>query len=136
MDYELLKLREYDYWTAYLNESQAYLGRLYVAAKRDGDLDLMDSTDMERHELVYICRDAKRALQDLFKPDRLNYAALSNTWHHLHVHLIPRYAAPRTYEGTTFTDPRPDGAPWPYDKEFKVPEPVLFKIRDELKARL
>jgi diadenosine tetraphosphate (Ap4A) HIT family hydrolase len=131
-DYERLRLKEFRHWRAYLHESQAYLGRLYLAAVRDDDVDFLQMTLKERQEFLDIGRRVKAALRGLFQPDRINYAALSNTWNHLHVHIIPRYQAPRVFDGITFTDPRPTGAPWPYDKEFRIPEATLLHIRDEL----
>ncbi len=33
-----------------------------------------------------------RALQAAFHPDKVNYGAYGDTGHHLHFHLVPKYA--------------------------------------------
>lgn len=136
MDYEQFKLADFTHWAAYLHVSQNYLGRLYLAAKRDGDIDFLDMRVEEQSDFFESGGKVKRALDDLFQPDRLNYASLQNEWPHLHVHVIPRYASPRTFDGITFTDERWGKNYAPYDKSFTVPEATLFRIRDELAARL
>lgn len=64
------------------------------------DLDAMQRTQLTA-EIDAVCR----ALKALFKPDKLNVAALGNMVSQLHVHVIARYiddiAWPRPVWGTT-----------------------------------
>ena len=133
-DFERLLIHEGTYWSIYLHENQCYLGRAYLWAKRDDDVDLMERTPEERDEFFSIGRALKGALRVAFNPDRLNYAALSNTSSHLHVHVIPRYDAPRVFLRQEFVDKNPGKNYAPYDKEFTVDYPTLRGIREILRA--
>ena len=129
-DYETLKIASYEHWTVYVHESQYFLGRCYIWSKRPGLVDLTDTTTKEWDELKTIGQEIKGALTRTFSPDFFNWAALGNVSPQCHLHLIPRYASPRTFTGHTFTD-RLWGANYAsYDKSFVVDDPVLFAIRD------
>jgi len=130
--YARFKLKEYTHWSVYLFENQCRLGRCYIWAKRTDDVDIVEMSAEERDEFFLICGKLKAALNQLFQPTRLNYAALSNEAHHLHVHVIPRYDVDKELGGVTFKDTNKRGAPWPYDKSFTIPEELLLKIRDDI----
>lgn len=78
----------------------------------------------------------KKALSELFNPDRLNYVNLQNEWHHLHIHIIPRYASSRSFDGITFVDEKWGKNYAPYNKDFKVSEATLFRMRDVINEKL
>jgi diadenosine tetraphosphate (Ap4A) HIT family hydrolase len=40
-----------------------------------------------------------------FQPDHFNYAFLQNQDRQVHLHIIPSYAAGRSFAGVTFEDP-------------------------------
>lgn len=104
-DYRQFIVKEYRYWRVYVHENQSYLGRVYIWLKRDEDIDFfLETTKEERTEFDEIAKALAEALKQLFQPDRLNWAALSNTANHCHVHLIPRYKTPRQFAGIEFTD--------------------------------
>ncbi len=44
-------------------------------------------------------------LTEAFRPDHFSYAFLQNQDRHVHLHVVPRYAALRAFAGTTFQDP-------------------------------
>lgn len=60
---------------------------------------------------------ATAALRSLFAPDHFNYAFLQNQDRHVHLHVIPRYAAERSFAGEVFTDPD-------YPAHYAVPSPI------------
>lgn len=73
---------------------------------------LIDFHDLGPGDLATICDEvvrASRALQALFKPDKINVAALGNLVPQLHVHVVARFtddpAWPRPVWGTL--PPRP-----------------------------
>ncbi len=70
------------------------------------------------------------------KPDKMNYAALSNTSPVIHMHIIPRYKVAREFNGISFKDARWGQNYAPYDCSFSINESILFKIRDDLKGQL
>lgn len=102
IDYNELKIKEYKFWNLYLNEFQCYLGRVCLVAKRSDAKDFIEITLEERDEFFHIAKKFNDAIQKLFKPDLMNYAALGNNYNHLHVHLIPRYETERIFNGIKF----------------------------------
>jgi diadenosine tetraphosphate (Ap4A) HIT family hydrolase len=89
-----------------------------------------------RDELFSIGEEVKAALKALFQPDKMNYAALSNTSPKIHLHVVPRYKDSREFNGMIFSDTRWGKNYAPYDRSFALEEPTLFKIRDALKERM
>lgn len=102
-----LMLADFEYWLVSLRPQQPTLGSLVLTPKRQcykvGDL-----TPDETTELSKIFRETELLLTDLFAFDKINYLALMMVDAQVHFHIIPRYAAPRTFASVTFTD-----AEWP-----------------------
>lgn len=137
MDYEKLKIKSYKHWDLYLHENQCYLGRTFIQLKGEkGVEDFLDIKGEAREEFFAIGEAVKKALTFLFKPDKMNYAALSNNSPVIHVHVVPRYKAPREFAGMTFEDTRWGKNYAPYDRSFVISEEILFKIGDVLKEQL
>ena len=133
VDYEQYKIKSYRHWEVYLHENQCYLGRVFVLLKDDeGIEDFLAVEGEARDEFFLICKELKAALKTLFKPDKMNYAALSNTSENIHVHFVPRYKEPRGFNGVTFVDQRWGKNYAPYDRLFTLEESILFKIKDAL----
>lgn len=136
MDYDQLKIKSYNHWDVYLHENQCYLGRVFVLLKDDSGVEDFLAIDGEvREEFFLIGEKVKIALKTLFKPDKMNYAALSNTSKKIHVHFVPRYKEAREFNGVVFNDQRWGKNYAPYDS-FVLEESILFKIRDALKEHL
>jgi diadenosine tetraphosphate (Ap4A) HIT family hydrolase len=137
VDYEQLRIKSYKYWDLYLHENQCYLGRVFVQLKDDiGVDDFLAIQGEAREEFFFIGEQVKSALNTLFQPDKMNYAALSNNSPVIHVHIVPRYKESREFAGMVFKDERWGQNYAPYDKSFTVDESVLFQIRDALKENL
>lgn len=137
VDYEQLRIKSYKHWDLYLHENQCYLGRTFVQLKEVEGVDDFLAIDGDvRDEFFLIGQEMKTALNILFKPDKMNYAALSNTSPVIHVHIIPRYKEPREFAGLLFKDSRWGQNYAPYDKSFATNQDVLFKIRDAIKEQL
>lgn len=136
MDYEKYKIKDYKHWTVYLHTDQYYLGRVYVWAKRGDALDFIEMASEEREEFFEIGQAVNKVLKELLQPDLMNYAALANVARHLHVHLIPRYASPRSFDDVQFVDERWGQNYAPYNRDFRVQERVLLRIRDAIKEKL
>ena len=63
-----------------------------VLVPRVADIvEIIDLDAAQRTQLTAEIDTACRALRDLFKPDKLNVAALGNLVQQLHVHVIARY---------------------------------------------
>ena len=137
VDYEQLKIKSYKHWDLYLHENQCYLGRVFVLLKNEAGVeDFMAIEGEARDEFFQIGADIKAALKTLFQPDKMNYAALSNTSPAIHLHIVPRYQGVREFGGVVFKDTRWGSNYAPYDRSFELDETVLFQIRDALKGQL
>jgi diadenosine tetraphosphate (Ap4A) HIT family hydrolase len=136
LTYEDLIILKGTYWTVFLHgQSPYYLGRMYIWLKRDV-VDLMDISREERDELFVIGQKLKEALAKLSHPDLFNYAALGNESPHVHVHLVPRYAGAREFDGITFSDDQWGSNYVPFDRQFSVPDETLIKLRDTIRDLL
>ena len=97
-------------WRLILNREQDLLGKCFIAARRH--VELPTALDPpEWADLLDVVRGVERRLRAAFQPDHFNFAFLGNIDRHLHLHVMPRYAAPRTVDGVDFTD---DGWPGHY----------------------
>ena len=133
IDYELLKIKSYEYWDVYLHENQCYLGRVFVQLRDDaGVSDFLDISDEAQKEFFKVGKAIKEALKKLFSPDRMNYAALSNVSSTIHVHIIPRYQDPRIFHGLKFVDIRWGQNYAPYDKLFVLDQKMLLAIKESI----
>jgi diadenosine tetraphosphate (Ap4A) HIT family hydrolase len=135
VDYDLLKIKSYEHWALFLHENQCYLGRVFLLLKdasAEGIEDFMGITGAIREEFFLAGEAIKSAQRTLFEPDKMNYAALSNTSPKIHVHMVPRYKTPRVFEGVTFEDARWGSNYAPYERTFNLDTDVLYCIRDAL----
>lgn len=64
---------------------------LVLVPRVPGAVELVDLSDAEQATLTRELSMASRTLQALFKPDKLNVAALGNVVPQLHVHVIARF---------------------------------------------
>lgn len=92
------------HWSIALNLNQNLLGKVMVVANRHVE-DVTELDSDEWRTLQDEVRRLKRALDQLFAPDRYNFAFLMNMDPHVHLHVIPRYVEAREWRGETFTDP-------------------------------
>ena len=103
------RIYEGKFWVVYASPKQYYLGRLVLWSKRPAgtaayNKDVTTLSRGERRELWALMAHMKRALHQWMQPDVLNYAVLANDAKHIHMHIIPRYASPRTFAGEVFED--------------------------------
>ncbi len=86
-----IKIAEMPMSKLILFKEQSHRGRVIVACKRHVD----DITQLSREERAQYAEDVSRAaeiLHEVFKPDKINFGAYGDTMHHLHFHLVPKYA--------------------------------------------
>jgi diadenosine tetraphosphate (Ap4A) HIT family hydrolase len=91
-------------WQVWLNVNQNLLGKLVIVLKRHEEqvARLSAAEWLELHAQVQ--RTTER-LRSAFAPDHFNYGFLQNQDRHVHLHVIPRYAASREVSGIVFDDP-------------------------------
>jgi diadenosine tetraphosphate (Ap4A) HIT family hydrolase len=109
-------LTESIYWRLVLNRNQNFLGKCFLALNHHLEaVSLLSPLEwMDPHRQLNL---ATRALSFAFQPDHFNYAFLQNQDRHVHLHLIPRYAGPRTFAGVVFED-------LDYPAHYGVPAPA------------
>lgn len=108
-------IAESPYWRLVLNRNQNLLGKCFLSLRRH--LEVVP--ELSNAEWVDLHRQLARTTQVLavaFAPEHFNYAFLQNEDRHVHLHVIPRYAQPRQFEGITFSDPD-------YPAHYAVPRP-------------
>ena len=125
-------VKEYRYWTVYVNEDQGFLGRCVVWCRREDALDLALSTPEEQKELFDILPAVRSALAQSFGATWFNYSFLGNVDRHLHCHLFPRYQSPVSFNGTVFTDLNYNENPSKTGTTNKVSKEMLGAIRATL----
>ena len=96
-------VKEYKHWNIGVTRAQATLGNLFIVLRRHENF-LANTSPEEFTELHAILKDAKRMLDNAFKPDWYNTVQLTNAEPHLHIHVIPRYKERRAFEGKEFLD--------------------------------
>lgn len=88
---------------------------LILVPRRDGVRDGIDLSEADAGAMSGEVRQAQRVLKELFKPHKLNVAALGNMVPQLHIHVIARYAEDAAW-------PRPVwgvGTAQPYHQELR-----------------
>jgi diadenosine tetraphosphate (Ap4A) HIT family hydrolase len=91
-------------WQVWLNVNQNLLGKLVIVLKRHEE-QVARLSAAEWVELHMQVQRTTERLRSAFAPDHFNYAFLQNQDRHVHLHVIPRYAAPREVSGIVFDDP-------------------------------
>lgn len=106
-NYPTTLLKEYHHWVVLLRPKQVTLGSLVLACKEEATR--MSEVSVEAFtELKAVTNDLEQTLQRTFQYDKINYLCLMMVDKHVHFHVLPRYAAPRTACGVEFID-----AKWP-----------------------
>lgn len=99
-----------EFWTIAVNRNQASLGRVIVVLNRACH-DVRELTADEWAALRHEIGRVTTALDGLFRPDHYNYAFLMNIDSQVHLHVTPRYATSRRWQGMEFIDGRGEAPP-------------------------
>jgi diadenosine tetraphosphate (Ap4A) HIT family hydrolase len=113
-------------WTIALNRNQNLLGKVMLVVNRPLEQVILLRED-EWADLHEQMRRVTLALTAAFQPDHFNYAFLQNQDRQVHLHVIPRYAASRTFAGETFEDPD-------YPGHYHVPATPRDVSREQARA--
>src|SRR3989338_5809518 len=89
-------IAENDFCVARFDEFPVSLGHALVIPKKHIK-SFFDITEEEIVKMFSLLREAKKIIQEKYKPDGFNIGindgeVAGRTIHHLHMHLIPRYA--------------------------------------------
>lgn len=117
---------DYDHWTVQLRPKQATLGSLIVICKTPAaafhQIGAAAFVELER-----VVSDVERALQTFCQYEKINWLMLMMVDPDVHFHVLPRYASPKSFAGTSFAD---EGWPGPPDLKKGV------EVGDELRAEI
>lgn len=133
--YQKFLIKDYKFWKAYLHPDQSIIGKVYLWCNREDADDFVEMTVKEREEFFEAVKEIKQAINELFKPDLFNYAALQNVTSHLHVQILPRYKEERVFEARTFKDNH-WGKAHQTDFDFNLEEDLLMTIKHTLQNKL
>ena len=85
-----IKIAELEHSKLYLFKEQSHKGRVIVACK-EHVREIAELSDEDRNDFMADVVKVSRAVSRAFHPDKMNYGMYSDTLHHLHVHLVPKY---------------------------------------------
>ena len=91
--------------TVYLNRDQKHKGRCIVALK-DHKTEYFQMSREENAGFFAEVSMVARAIYELYKPDKLNYATYGDGVPHVHVHIVPKYRG-----GLNWGEPFDDSLP-------------------------
>lgn len=103
-------VEEGDRWTIAVNRNQNLLGKTMLLLRRP----CIAVTDLDAEEWSSLHPELTRvvhALAALYQPDQFNFAFLMNEDAKVHLHVLPRYATSRRWNGQDFHDPHWGRAP-------------------------
>ena len=76
--------------TIYLNKDQKHLGRIVVKLNNH-KTEYFQLSEQEQSCFFSDLSIASKAIFNLYKPNKLNYATYGDKAPHLHVHVVPKY---------------------------------------------
>lgn len=125
-------IAEYGHWLVLLRPQQATLGALVLACL--GPATSFAQIPPAAHaELAEVTAAVESVLGRAFKFEKINYLMLMMVDPQVHFHVLPRYGAPRIFDGQSFEDrgwPKlPDLAAAP-----DLPPERFDRLRDHLKG--
>ncbi|MGB0505034.1 MAG: HIT family protein [Pikeienuella sp.] len=127
------KVAELDHWCIMLRPAQPTLGSLVLACKEP--VEAFGDVSPEGHaELGKAVKHIETMLSAAFNYDKINYLMLMMVDPFVHFHVIPRYEAPRSFEGLEIAD-----AGWPgppaLGQAVSLSEDQVSKLAASLRTR-
>lgn len=96
----MIEVAQLEVSTVFLFKEQTYTGRCNVVYK-DHVKELFQLTAEELSAFMRDVQKVAAAMDGAFGPDKLNYGAYGDKLHHLHMHIVPKYADQKDW-GSTF----------------------------------
>jgi diadenosine tetraphosphate (Ap4A) HIT family hydrolase len=128
--YPATLIREFEYWVVLLRPAQVTLGSLVLAAKDEATA--FGSLPAAAHaELAAATRQIEATLSTEIGYDRINYLMLMMVDPHVHFHIFPRYANPRS-----FGDLKIDDSGWPGAPDLASGQTIPADVFKKLKCQL
>jgi diadenosine tetraphosphate (Ap4A) HIT family hydrolase len=102
--YPATLIKELEHWCIVMRASQATLGAVVMIAKSDAT-SVAQLPAPAYAELQQATQLIERGLRQFRPFDTINYLAFMMVDPQVHFHVLPRYAEPQIFDGTSFTDP-------------------------------
>lgn len=123
------------HWVVLLRPQQATLGALVLACKEPATA-LNDLSTEALADMPAMMTRCEALLHSMFSYDKINYLMLMMVDPHVHYHVLPRYAEPRSapvagLEGVRFGD-----AGWPALPRLDAPTALTQAQREALTAAI
>jgi len=87
---------------------------LILVPQRNGIAEICELSEADQHVLIAESSSVAQAMLTLFKPDKLNIAAIGNLVPQLHVHHVARFRSDPAWPGTVWGRER--GEPYADDQ--------------------
>lgn len=91
--------------TLFLFKEQSHPGRCVLAFK-DHVNELFEIPEADYAAFMADARRVGKALKDLFHPAKINFGAYSDTLHHAHWHIVPKYEGEFEFGGIFEMNPK------------------------------
>ena len=101
----MIEICELKYSKVYLNRDQKHPGRCIVALKGH-KTEYFQMTPEENAGYFAEVSKVAKAIYDLYKPDKINYATFGDGVPHVHIHVVPKYKGGLNW-GEPFDDTLP-----------------------------
>lgn len=86
----MIPVIELQYSMVYLNRDQKHRGRCIVALK-EHKTEYFQMTEEQNAGYFAEVSLTARVIQNIFHPDKINYATFGDMVPHVHVHVVPKY---------------------------------------------
>ncbi len=86
----MIEICKLEYATIYLNRDQKHQGRLVVTFN-EHKTEYHQLTDEENRGYFKELAIAAKAIDELYHPDKINYATFGDGVPHVHVHVVPKH---------------------------------------------
>lgn len=94
--------------SVYLFRDQTHVGKCIVVFRTDHRTEWYQLTDEEQADFIQAVSKTAKALHEIFKPDKINYATYGDKVSHLHVHVVPKYEGGPDWGGPFRDDREPN----------------------------
>ncbi|RYU61956.1 HIT domain-containing protein [Methylolobus aquaticus] len=101
---------------------------LILVPQRNGIAEICELSEADQHVLIAESSRVAQAMLTLFKPDKLNIAAIGNLVPQLHVHHVARFRSDPAWPGTVWGRER--GEPYPAEQVGELLQAFLRHLPD------
>ena len=92
--------------SVYLFRDQTHRGKCIVVYRTAHKTEWFQLSQTEQAGLIHAVSRTAEALDEVFHPDKINYATYGDKVNHLHIHVVPKYKDGPDW-GVPFQDTRP-----------------------------